>query len=102
MTTMPHTTVQIVHIQGPLKGQIQELNNNEIRIGRHPDCQVVFPKDQVTLSRMHACITREGNRFKLLDQSTNGTYVNGQRVVEAFLKNGDVIMFSKEGPFDGY
>lgn len=98
MNAIPHITIQLVHIHGPLKGEIQELADPEIRIGRHPDCQVQFPKDVVTISRHHARIVREGNRFKLIDQSTNGTYVNGQRVPEAYLKDGDVIMFAEGGP----
>ncbi len=98
MTAIPNIAVQLVHIQGPLKGEIQELNDSEIVIGRHPDCQVQFPKDEVTLSRRHARIIREGNRFKIIDQSTNGTYVNGLRVPEAYLKDGDVITFSEGGP----
>ena len=52
----------------------------------------------VTISRHHARIIREGNRFKLIDQSTNGSYVNGQRVSEAYLKDGDVIMLAEGGP----
>ena len=98
MSVIPHITVQLVHMQGPLKGEIQELTEGEIRIGRHPDCQVQFPKEMVTLSRVHARIVREGNRFKLIDQSTNGSYVNGQRISEAYLKDGDVLMFAEGGP----
>ncbi|RJQ77355.1 MAG: FHA domain-containing protein, partial [Desulfobacteraceae bacterium] len=98
MMAMPTISVQLVHIQGPLKGEIQELSDTEILIGRHPDCQVNFPKDLVTLSRIHAKIVREGNRFKLIDQSTNGTYVNGQKVSEVYLKDGDVVMFAEGGP----
>ncbi|MBR9979829.1 MAG: FHA domain-containing protein [Desulfatitalea sp.] len=98
MTTIPHIIVQLVHIQGPLKGDIQELADSEIRIGRHPDCQVRFAKDEVTLSRIHARIVREGNRFKIIDQSTNGTFVNGLRLQEAYLKDGDVLMFAEGGP----
>ena len=98
MTAIPHIVVQLVHIEGPLKGEIQELSDAEIVIGRHPDCQVHFPKDVVTLSRRHARIIREGNRFKLLDQSTNGTFVNGKLVSETYLKDGDVITFTEGGP----
>ena len=98
MTSIPHITIQLVHIHGPLKGEIQELADPEIRMGRHPDCQVQFPKDVVTISRHHARIIREGNRFKLIDLSTNGSYVNGQRVSEAYLKDGDVIMLAEGGP----
>lgn len=98
MGTIPDIKVQFIHIQGPLKGEIQEFTDPEITIGRHPDCQVKFPKDLVELSRVHATIVREGNRFKIIDRSTNGTYVNGLRIVENYLKDGDVLMFSEGGP----
>lgn len=98
MNAMPHIIVQLVHIEGPLKGKIQEFSTPEILIGRHPDCQVQFPKDVATLSRRHAKIVREGNRFKLIDQSTNGTFVNGKQIAEAYLKDGDVITFAEGGP----
>jgi pSer/pThr/pTyr-binding forkhead associated (FHA) protein len=98
MTTIPSISVQLVHMQGPLKGQIQEFLDQEILIGRHPDCQVSFPRELTTLSRVHAKIVKEGNRFKVVDQSTNGTYVNGQKISETYLKDGDVVMFSEGGP----
>lgn len=98
MSMIPDISVQLVHIQGPRKGDIQEFTENEINIGRHPDCQVNFSKELTNLSRIHARIVREGNRFKLIDASTNGTYVNGQRISETFLKDGDVLMFTENGP----
>ncbi len=98
MKDRPDIEIQLIHIQGPLKGQIQELAGDVISIGRHPSCDVIFPKELSTLSRMHAEIVREGNRFRLVDKSTNGTFVNGKQVTEVFLKDGDVIMFSEGGP----
>lgn len=90
--------VQLVHIHGPLKGEIQEFSRNEIIIGRHASCDLQFPKDLVVISRKHAHILREGNRFKIIDHSTNGTFVNGKRITEAYLKTGDVIFFTEGGP----
>jgi pSer/pThr/pTyr-binding forkhead associated (FHA) protein len=90
--------VQLVHIHGPLKGEIQEFSFPEILIGRHAACNLRFPQDLVVISRKHANIIREGNRFKIVDHSTNGTFVNGKRVSEAYLKNGDVIFFTEGGP----
>ena len=90
--------VQLVHISGPLKGEIQEFSESEIAIGRHPSCGVRFPADLVLISRNHARILREGNTFRLVDSSTNGTFVNGKRVTEATLKNGDVITLGEGGP----
>lgn len=98
MANVPHIVVQLVHIDGPSKGQIQELSDPEIFIGRHPSCQVQFPKDLRIVSRKHAQIVREGNRFKLINQSDNGTFINGQRLPEAYLNSGDVLVFAEGGP----
>jgi pSer/pThr/pTyr-binding forkhead associated (FHA) protein len=94
----PTIIMQLVHIQGPMKGEIQEFSDSEISIGRHPSCHVRFPKDLAIISREHARIIREGNRFKLIDQSTNGTYLNGTRITEAILKDGDILLFADGGP----
>jgi pSer/pThr/pTyr-binding forkhead associated (FHA) protein len=98
MKELPVILVQLVHIQGPLMGQIQEFTEEKITIGRHPSCNVRFPTDLTTISRTHAELVREGNRYKVTDRSTNGTFVNGKRVTESFLKDGDVIMFTEGGP----
>ncbi len=98
MTSLPNIIVQLIHIEGPLKGEIQEFFDQEISIGRFPGCQVLFPVDFAIVSRTHARITREGNRFKLIDSSTNGTFVNGNPVTEHYLKSGDVITFAEGGP----
>jgi len=98
MTGRQTIVAQLVHIEGPLKGTIQEFPDSEITIGRNPACQVRFPKDLTIISRNHARIVREGNRFKLIDGSTNGTLVNGKWITEAFLKPGDVLIFAEGGP----
>ena len=98
MQPLPTIIVQLIHIAGPLKGEIQEFNDPEIAVGRLSTCQVRFPKDLAIISRKHAAIFREGNRFRLVDESANGTFLNGKSVSEAFLKNGDVIMFAEGGP----
>ena len=98
MKTAPAIIVQLIHIEGPMKGQILELSEHEINIGRHPSCQLKFPPDFNIVSRKHATITREGNRFKLTDHSSNGTIVNGRRIKETYLKDGDVLTISEGGP----
>ncbi len=98
MTRPPNIVVQMVHIQGPLKGEIQEFSESLISVGRHPSCHLRFPADLTIMSRKHAEIVREGNRFKLMDHSTNGTFVNGKRLREAYLKAGDVLTFAEGGP----
>lgn len=98
MKKVPSYIIQLVHIQGPMKGEIQEFAGNSVSIGRHPSCDVQFPPDLDILSRKHAQIVREGNRFKLIDQSTNGTFLNNKPVKEAFLKDGDILLFADSGP----
>jgi pSer/pThr/pTyr-binding forkhead associated (FHA) protein len=97
MPQAPNIVVQLIHIQGPLRGEIQEFSDPEIAIGRHPSCHLQFPKDLAIISRNHARIVREGNRHKLIDESTNGTFVNGKAVKETYLKSGDVLTFAEEG-----
>lgn len=98
MKRTPVIIVQLVHMQGPLKGEIQEFTESEISIGRKPSCHVCFPAKLTIMSREHATIMREGNRFKLVDHSVNGTVVNGKPVKEVYLKDGDVIDFAQGGP----
>ncbi|MBI5590682.1 MAG: FHA domain-containing protein [Deltaproteobacteria bacterium] len=98
MKQPPVIVIQLIHMEGPLKGEIQEFSLPEIFIGRSATCNVCFPKDLAIVSRVHARIVREGNRFMLMDQSTNGTFVNGKQVKEAILKDGDVLLFAEGGP----
>jgi pSer/pThr/pTyr-binding forkhead associated (FHA) protein len=99
MKSQPSIVVELVHISGPMKGSIQEFSDSQISIGRHPSSSVRFPAEGLnSVSRKHAEITREGNQFKLVDHSTNGTYLNGRKVTEAYLKDGDVLEFSEGGP----
>jgi hypothetical protein len=59
-------------------------------IGRSSECDIVVGDPNV--SRRHAEVRRLGRGFSLVDLgSTNGTEVNGQRITETSLMNGDVI-----------
>ncbi len=100
MAAVPEIVVRIIHIKGPLQGEIQEFYEERVSVGRHPANQIRYPQDFAIVSRNHADIVREGNRFKIIDHSTNGTYVNGERISERILKNGDVITFAdrEKGP----
>src|SRR5438309_6649378 len=66
-----------------------ELARDETHIGRAADSNdVVLDDGQV--SRRHASIRRNGHDFMLVDlNSANGTSINGQRVKEHLLRNGD-------------
>jgi len=94
---MSDMKVQLVHLDGPFKGEIQDFFGPVIAIGRHPDCQLVFPKECGAISRKHAEILREGDRFRFVDESANGTLINGKAQRDVFLKDGDVLIVGGEG-----
>lgn len=59
-------------------------------IGRAPSCDLVLDNPQV--SRAHAVLEQAGDAIQIRDLGgTNGTYVNGQRVENCVLGNGDEI-----------
>jgi pSer/pThr/pTyr-binding forkhead associated (FHA) protein len=98
MKRPPDITVQLIHIQGPMKGEIREFSKETISIGRHPSSDLKLPADLTVISRKHAEIRREGNQFRLIDRSTNGTFVNGKKITEVLLREGDVLEFADGGP----
>lgn len=66
------------------------LGPDPIVIGRDPQNDLVL--DDRRVSRKHAEIRLRLGRYTLYDlQSTNGTYVNGRRVAEKVLEDGDTI-----------
>ncbi len=57
------------------------------QIGRSPNNDIVL--DAAGISRIHACIEQQKNRFFLIDdRSTNGTFIKDQRVRHHVLTNG--------------
>ena len=66
------------------------LGNEPLAIGRDPQNDIVL--DDRRVSRKHAEVRLRLGRYTLYDlQSTNGTYVNGRRVAEIVLSDGDRI-----------
>ncbi|GAC1347658.1 MAG: FHA domain-containing protein [Ktedonobacteraceae bacterium] len=71
------------------------LGAPQISIGRHPDNVVVLNHPQV--SGHHACLELVQGGYRMVDLgSTNGVYVNVQRIQNQMLKPGDEIRI---GPF---
>jgi Protein of unknown function (DUF3662)/FHA domain len=66
------------------------LGAEAVRIGRLPDCAIALSDTQV--SRHHAEIRKAEKGFEVVDlKSMNGTTVNGAKITEHALANGDVI-----------
>lgn len=65
--------------------------NSEIVVGRSSDLDMVLVEDMV--SRRHAKIVVNGDQIRIEDMgSTNGTFVNGERIKQASLNDGDRVL----------
>lgn len=63
-------------------------------IGRHPESTVVL--DHVSVSGHHAELFAHEGAYLLKDlMSSNGTYVNGEKIMVRHLNHGDQIRFGK-------
>lgn len=73
------------------KTMLVALEGEVTHIGRGFAADVRLEEHRV--SRRHAILVQRGARVRLLDdRSANGTYVNGRRIVETDLQDGDVIL----------
>jgi len=95
---MKKLIVKLAHIDGlwPFDEKVVAFSDHEISIGRQKESNLFFPSKEefLSISRNHAVILREGNRYKIIDSSSHGTFVNGKKIEECYLNQGDVIVFS--------
>jgi pSer/pThr/pTyr-binding forkhead associated (FHA) protein len=77
--------------QGKEPGRSFEMRKDRTTIGRSRDSDIFL--EDLAVSRLHTTIARdEHGRYILHDEgSANGTFVNGQRVSEHILEEGDEV-----------
>ena len=69
-----------------------ELTESLITIGRTPENSICIQDTNV--SRRHGILVRDGDNYQLHDfKSANGTFVNGEQIMAAKLKDGVSIRF---------
>jgi pSer/pThr/pTyr-binding forkhead associated (FHA) protein len=93
--TMPQPTpaqgARLTAMTGPYAGKAFVLGAGQTEIGRDAAKPIGLPDDN-TVSRNHARIAQEVTCYVLYDTgSTNGTFVNGNRIQRQELANGDLV-----------
>jgi len=80
-------------LNGTRAGERLGLGGSGIRIGRESTiCEIVLENPKV--SRLHAEVVSIDGKVLLIDRnSSNGTYVNDQKIDKRFLQDGDIIYF---------
>lgn len=84
----------IVVEKGPRKGLTFVLREGNTTVGRHPESDIFL--NDVTVSRHHCRFVAKEDVLNIEDSgSTNGTYVNDERVDAASLAAGDEVLIGR-------
>lgn len=84
----------VVRSGGGRAGESFEAIGDRALIGRSPECDVFL--DDVTVSRRHAELVRDGETFTIRDLgSLNGTFVNKRRIESNVLEDDDEVQIGK-------
>lgn len=81
--------LDVVAAQSMMPAEIT-LGETVVRLGRSPVQSDVAFREDLTVSRLHATLRLEGNHYRIYDEnSSSGTFVNGQEVPEYGLQLAD-------------
>jgi hypothetical protein len=84
----------VVRSGGGRAGETFFPSGERTQIGRSPECEVFL--DDVTVSRRHAELVRDGDTYTITDLgSLNGTFVNRKRIESAELEDDDEVQIGK-------
>ncbi|MBI3829230.1 MAG: FHA domain-containing protein [Planctomycetes bacterium] len=84
----------LIVIFGGKEERTYTLDRPRMVVGREPQCEIAI--DNLGISRQHCALVSKGDAFVVQDLgSANGTFVNGKKIVEHFLNDGDEIFLGK-------
>jgi S1-C subfamily serine protease len=87
--------VSFVHLSGPRRGDVDSVRELPATIGSDEESAVAVPGAEPR----HALVLRRGGHVLLVDHdSARGTFLAGEQVREAVLRDGDVVELGMGGP----
>jgi hypothetical protein len=84
----------VIKFQGRSVSEVN-LKLGDTTIGRKPGCDIILGNDK-SVSSTHAVIKTVGPKSTVVDlDSTNGTFIEGKRIKQHELKNGETILIGE-------
>ncbi len=81
---------KLIVLKGPERGDEHVVSTDVIRVGKAPENDLTITDE--TVSRVHFEIVRDAKGYLLRDlRSTNGTFLDGAEIKEAYIRAGSVI-----------
>jgi pSer/pThr/pTyr-binding forkhead associated (FHA) protein len=94
ISEVPSGPGRYLEVQGPTETLLIPLDTGVLHIGRGLAADLRL--DEKSVSRRHAMLVHRPSGARLLDdRSSNGTFVNGHRVTQADLHDGDVLVLGR-------
>lgn len=92
--------ITIRHLSGSMAGQERTFSASRVTLGRNPVNDIAFdPHQDSVVSGQHAELTSRHDGWFLRDVgSSNGTFINEERVTERLVRPGEVVQLGKNGP----
>src|ERR1039458_585537 len=92
--SMPAAPGRYIEVQGAEETLLIPLSRGVTHIGRGLGADLHL--DEASVSRRHSIFQHGRSGVRVLDdRSANGTFVNGRRIVQADLHNGDVLVLGR-------
>jgi len=93
-TVSPGVSGRYIQVQSLATALLIPLGDDPLHIGR--GVSVDLRLDDSSVSRRHAIVVpREAGAQILDDRSLNGTFVNGRRIEQDDLRNGDIVTIGR-------